>query len=167
MGPARELAAAHPDGIVDLSVGTPVDPTPTVVQEALRQAADAPGYPADHSSGRPPRGDRRVAAPSSNRCWAIDPNAILPVIGTKEMVAWLPTLLGARSLVGLPELAYPTYEVGACACRCPARAQRFHRGVGSEHPAGTVAETPRLTPRGQCCLWSTCAKWCGGRAVEM
>ena len=38
-------ARSHPDGIVDLSVGTPVDPTPDVVQAALRAAADSPGYP--------------------------------------------------------------------------------------------------------------------------
>jgi len=37
---------------------------------------------------------------------------VLPVIGTKELVAWLPTLLQAKS-VGFPELAYPTYDVGA------------------------------------------------------
>lgn len=41
--------------------------------------------------------------------------AVLPVIGTKELIAWLPTLLGlgADDLVVVPELAYPTYEVGA------------------------------------------------------
>ena len=38
-------ARAHPDGVCDLSVGTPVDPTPAVVQDALRAAADSPGYP--------------------------------------------------------------------------------------------------------------------------
>ncbi len=42
----------------------------------------------------------------------IAPSAVLPVIGTKELVAWLPTLLGA-GIVGFPELAYPTYDVGA------------------------------------------------------
>ena len=46
-----ETARAHPDGIVDLSVGTPVDPTPEVVQHALAEAADSPGYPA--TIGRP------------------------------------------------------------------------------------------------------------------
>ena len=40
-----ERARAHPDGVVDLSIGTPVDPTPEVVQQALRRAADSPGYP--------------------------------------------------------------------------------------------------------------------------
>ena len=42
---ARALAAAHPDGIVDLSVGTPVDPTPEIARRALADASDAPGYP--------------------------------------------------------------------------------------------------------------------------
>ncbi len=45
----------------------------------------------------------------------VDPAAVLPTIGSKEMVAWLPTLLGlgAGDIVVIPELAYPTYEVGA------------------------------------------------------
>ena len=41
---------------------------------------------------------------------------MLPVIGTKELIAWLPTLLGLGAdddLVVVPELAYPTYDVGA------------------------------------------------------
>jgi succinyldiaminopimelate transaminase len=40
---------------------------------------------------------------------------VLPVIGTKELVAWLPTLLelGAGDTVVHPEVAYPTYDVGA------------------------------------------------------
>jgi succinyldiaminopimelate transaminase len=42
-------------------------------------------------------------------------HAVLPVIGTKELIAWLPTLLalGTADTVVVPELAYPTYEVGA------------------------------------------------------
>src|SRR4051795_13775706 len=45
LAPAGQRARGHPDGIVDLSVGTPVDPTPAVVRAALSAAADAPGYP--------------------------------------------------------------------------------------------------------------------------
>ena len=43
------------------------------------------------------------------------PDAVLPTIGSKELVAWLPTLLGlgAGDVVAIPDLAYPTYEVGA------------------------------------------------------
>ena len=45
----------------------------------------------------------------------VDPRDVLPTIGSKELVAWLPTLLGitAGDLVVIPEIAYPTYEVGA------------------------------------------------------
>ncbi|HEU4427033.1 MAG TPA: hypothetical protein VFR67_31275, partial [Pilimelia sp.] len=45
LAPAKRIAAAHPDGIVDLSMGTPVDPVPELVQRALASASDSPGYP--------------------------------------------------------------------------------------------------------------------------
>ncbi len=56
--PARARAAEHPGGVVDLSIGTPVDPTPDVLRSALSAAADAPGYPTalgTPTSGRRPR----------------------------------------------------------------------------------------------------------------
>ena len=37
---------------------------------------------------------------------------VLPLIGSKELVAWLPTLLQSKS-VNFPEISYPTYRVGA------------------------------------------------------
>ena len=43
--PYRARAAEHPGGVVDLAVGTPVDPTPEVARTALAQASNAPGYP--------------------------------------------------------------------------------------------------------------------------
>jgi succinyldiaminopimelate transaminase len=101
-------------GLVDLSVGTPVDPTPTVVQDALRAAADAPGYP--QTWGTPALREavarwfeRRRGVPG------LDPDGVLPTIGSKELVAWLPSLLGlgAGDVVGFPSVAYPTYDVGA------------------------------------------------------
>jgi succinyldiaminopimelate transaminase len=92
-------------------VGTPVDPTPAVVQQALAAAANAPGYPLTAGT---PRLRAAVAGWLARRFGADVPadTAVLPVIGTKELVAWLPTLLGATS-VGFPALAYPTYDVGA------------------------------------------------------
>lgn len=110
MAPYTERARAHPDGIVDLSVGTPVDPTPEVVQRALVGAADAPGYP--QTAGTPALRSAIVDWLARRFDAVVSPDAVLPVIGTKELVAWLPTLLGARR-VGFPALAYPTYEVGA------------------------------------------------------
>jgi succinyldiaminopimelate transaminase len=110
----RALARAHPDGIVDLSVGTPVDPVPAVVRDALAgPAADEPGYPTTHG----PADLREAVAGALLRRYGVtvDPAAVLPTIGSKELVAWLPALLGlgAGDVVAVPEVAYPTYEVGA------------------------------------------------------
>jgi succinyldiaminopimelate transaminase len=107
-------AGAHPGGIVDLSVGTPVDPVPELIQQALSSVAAVPGYPTAH--GTPELREAAVKAMERRFGVAgIDEAAVLPTIGSKELVAWLPTLLGlgAGDLVVIPELAYPTYEVGA------------------------------------------------------
>ncbi|MDQ4054133.1 MAG: succinyldiaminopimelate transaminase [Actinomycetota bacterium] len=107
-------ARAHADGIVDLSIGTPVDPTPEVVQGALREATDSPGYPM--TVGRP---ETRQAAldwlARRHGVTGLGLDQVLPVIGSKELIASLPSHLGlgAGDLIAYPELAYPTYEVGA------------------------------------------------------
>ena len=111
---ATDTARAHPDGIVDLSVGTPVDPVAPVIQEALAAAGASPGYPA--TAGTPAL--RAAAVSALRRRYGVTDlpeHAVLPVIGTKEVIAWLPTLLGlgATDTVVVPELAYPTYDVGA------------------------------------------------------
>ncbi len=90
-----------------------MDPTPAVVREALVAAADAPGYPVTRGTAAL----RASVAAYLRRRWGavVDPEAVLPVIGTKELVAWLPTLLGLGpgDTVVHPALAYPTYAVGA------------------------------------------------------
>ncbi|KAA1430774.1 succinyldiaminopimelate transaminase [Mycolicibacter arupensis] len=111
---ATALAKAHPDGIVDLSVGTPVDPVAPLIREALAAAASAPGYPTTAGTAAL----RAAAVGALARRYGITgltESAILPAIGTKELIAWLPTLLGLgdQDVVVVPELAYPTYEVGA------------------------------------------------------
>ena len=111
--PYKARALAHPGGIVDLSVGTPVDPVPARVREALATASDSPGYPATAGT----RALREAAAGwlARRHQVTVDPDAVLPVIGTKELVAGLPTLLGCGpgDVVVHPALAYPTYDVGA------------------------------------------------------
>ncbi len=109
---AGAKARAHPDGVVDLSIGTPVDPVPTVIQDALSAAAWIPGYPTTH--GTPALREAATAALSRRHGVTVPPAAVLPTIGSKELVAWLPTLLGvgAGDLVVIPSLAYPTYEAG-------------------------------------------------------
>ncbi|MEU9243369.1 bifunctional succinyldiaminopimelate transaminase/glutamate-prephenate aminotransferase [Streptomyces sp. NPDC048385] len=112
--PYKKTAAAHPDGIVDLSVGTPVDPVPDLIQKALIDAADSPGYPTVW--GTPALRDA-ITGWVSRRLGARDVTHrhVLPVVGSKELVAWLPTQLGLGpgDRVAYPRLAYPTYEVGA------------------------------------------------------
>jgi succinyldiaminopimelate transaminase len=110
---AGSRAKAHPDGIVDLSVGTPVDPVDEFIRAALASVADVPGYPATH--GTPELRETVAAALRRRHDVVVEPDAVLPTIGSKELVAWLPTLLGVRAddVVVVPELAYPTYEVGA------------------------------------------------------
>jgi succinyldiaminopimelate transaminase len=113
LAPVAEVAAAHPGGIVDLSVGTPVDPVPRAVKDALAGAANSPGYPATAGTAAL----RRAAADwlARRHGVVVEPDAVLPVIGTKELIAWLPTLLGCGpgDVVVHPELAYPTYDIGA------------------------------------------------------
>ena len=98
---------------MDLSIGTPVDPVPPVVRAALAEAADAPGYPTTQGTPRL----REAAAGWLARRHAVpaDPSAVLPVVGTKEFIAALPALLGCGpgDTVVHPELAYPTYDIGA------------------------------------------------------
>jgi len=113
IAPLREKASSHPDGAVDLSIGTPVDPVPDVIRDALAGGANAPGYPATWGT----EGLRAAAAGWLARTQgvSVSPGDVLPVIGTKEFIAWLPVMLGLGpgDVMVHPELAYPTYDIGA------------------------------------------------------
>jgi len=116
IAPLGEKARLHPDGAVDLSMGTPVDPVPSVIRDALAAASNSPGYPATWGSVRL----REAAAGWLLRTLAVpvSPDDVLPVIGTKEFIAWLPVMLGLGpgDVIVYPELAYPTYDIGARLC---------------------------------------------------
>jgi succinyldiaminopimelate transaminase len=138
-----EQARAHPDGIVDLSVGTPVDPTPDVVRRALESASDSPGYPL--TVGRVET--RQAAVDWLSRRHGVTGlglDGVLPVIGTKELVASLPTHLGLGrdDLVVHPELAYPTYAVGAALAGCRALAADSLTQLGPQRPALMWVNSP-------------------------
>jgi succinyldiaminopimelate transaminase len=116
LGPVRAVAGAVPGGMVDASVGTPVDPMPEVAVRALVDAASAAtGYPA--TIGSP--GLRAAAAGWIARRFgcAVTPEEVVACIGTKELVASLPRVLSlrdpSRDTVLYPAAAYPTYEMGA------------------------------------------------------
>lgn len=134
---ARARATSHPDGLVDLSVGTPVDPTPEFAQRALRRASDAPGYPTTWGTPELRAAIIDYLATRWRADGLTDPG-VLPVIGTKELVAWLPVLLGLTDAdtVVYPEIAYPTYEVGARIARA--------NPVACDHPDAMAGLRPKL-----------------------
>lgn len=134
---ARSRASAHPGGLVDLSVGTPVDPTPSVVREALIAQADAPGYPTTWGTVEL----RTAIIDYLQRRWSSVPlehAQVLPVIGTKELVALLGFQLGlgAADSVVIPTTAYPTYDVGARLCGA--------RAIPTDDPAAIADLKPAL-----------------------
>lgn len=114
LAPYRDRAAAHPGGIVDLSAGSPVDPTPASVRQALSAATDAHSYPLTLGTQEL----REAIVGWFLRRRSVDSltgSQVLPCIGSKELVAWLPLMLGlgGADVVVHPRISYPTYAVGA------------------------------------------------------
>lgn len=146
---AKARAAEHPDGIVDLSIGTPVDPTPTVAREALIGAADSPGYPTVYG----PESLRQSAVDWLERRFGITgltASQVLPTVGSKELIGNLPMQLGLGpdDLVVFPELAYPTYEVGARYAGCQVLAADSTVAIGPRKPALIYINSP-ANPHGK------------------
>ena len=109
LAPYGDQARKHPGGIIDLSIGTPVDDVPKFIQSALADSTNTPGYPTTV-------GTKELR--DAMREWAINILGaqgdfdVLPTIGSKELVAWLPTILESKTVL-YPKIAYPTYLVGA------------------------------------------------------
>lgn len=118
LAPYGDRARQHPGGAVDLSIGTPVDPTPLVVQRALADAADAPGYPL--TIGTPALREALVSWVQRRLGADVTAASVLPSVGSKELVALLPQLLGLGpgTQVLIPRLAYPTYDAGVRLAGC-------------------------------------------------
>ena len=146
---AKATAAAHPDGIVDLSIGTPVDDAPAVAQQALVSAANAPGYPTVFG----PEPMRQAAVDWLARRFGVTgvgSEQVLATIGSKELIGNLPAQLGLgpADLVVVPELAYPTYEVGARYAGCRTIAADSTVALGPERPSLVFINSP-ANPHGK------------------
>jgi len=118
----RPLCDAHDGGVVDLSIGTPFDPPPAAVIEALSASGSERSYPP--SIGTLPF--REAAVRWMQRRFDVDVpvTAVGASIGTKEFVATLPQWMQlrdpSRDTVLYPAVAYPTYEMGAMLAGCRA-----------------------------------------------
>jgi len=109
LAPYADKARAYPEGAIDLSVGTPVDSTPEFIQKALRDSSNSPSYPVTIGT---PELRSAITEWAKAKLGATGDFAVLPLIGSKEFVAWLPTFLQSQSVL-YPDVAYPTYLVGA------------------------------------------------------
>jgi len=109
LAPYGEKAKKYQGGFIDLSQGTPVDPTPKFIQDALASASNSPSYPLTAGSEKLRSAIRDWATSNLGATGEFD---VLPVIGSKEFVALLPTFLQSKTVL-YPKVAYPTYLVGA------------------------------------------------------
>jgi aspartate/methionine/tyrosine aminotransferase len=119
LAPYKAKANQHPHGLVDLSIGTPVDPVPDVIQNALAKNSNTPGYPTTIGTIE----FRTAAVDWLKRKLDVQiatTENVIPTIGSKEIVAWLPTLLNLdkNHTIAIPSVAYPTYKVGALIAGC-------------------------------------------------
>jgi succinyldiaminopimelate transaminase len=119
----RARAAQRWGNAIDLSIGTPCDPPPAAVVEALGSSNAERGYPTSLGS---PRYRAAAAGWMARRLGStVDPAAeVAACIGTKEFVATTPQFLKLRSperdTVLYPAVAYPTYAMGAALAGCRA-----------------------------------------------
>jgi succinyldiaminopimelate transaminase len=107
-------ARTHEGGMVDLSMGSPVDPTPDVIRNALNAATDAHSYPQVAGTPALRAAIAQWYARRRGVSGLVDAE-VVPTIGSKELIAGLPTWLGLGrgDTVVYPTAAYPTYAVGA------------------------------------------------------
>jgi aspartate/methionine/tyrosine aminotransferase len=120
--PIEQIARRAPGGMVDLSIGTPCDPPPTFVVEALSGTDSERGYPTVASTA--PLVDEVRGLIDRRFDVALERSHVGVCIGTKEFVAGVPQWLRlrdpSRDTVLYPAISYPTYEMGALLASCRA-----------------------------------------------
>ena len=121
LAPYGDKAKAHPSGFIDLSQGTPVDATPEFIQSAFKAASNSPSYPV--TTGTPELREA-ITKWAREQLGATGDFGVLPLIGSKELVAWLPTILESAHVL-YPEVAYPTYLVGSMIAKTKSSAVDF------------------------------------------
>lgn len=115
--PLRHTAQQALGGMIDLSIGSPVDPVPDSVRQAMIEHLDAPnahGYPQTTGTAQLREAIMQwFARYRRTDLQAIDAD-IVPTVGSKEAVALMASLLGLGpdDVVVQPKVSYPTYAIG-------------------------------------------------------
>jgi succinyldiaminopimelate transaminase len=122
LDPMKAKAAGLDGGVVDLSIGTPNDPPPQLVLDAMVGSNSERGYPP--SIGTPAFREAAVAWMERRLGVTVPASDVAACIGTKEFVASVPQYLRLRTperdTVLYPSISYPTYEMGAILASCRA-----------------------------------------------
>ncbi len=166
-------------GIVDCSIGTPCDPPPPFVVEALASSGTERGYPT--SAGSPAY--REAAARWLQRRFGVEVNAasaLAACVGTKEFVAstaqYLHLRHPERDTVLYPAISYPTYAMGAVLGGCRPVPVPELPGGGLDLDAVDDADAARAlmlwvnspsNPTGLLTDLSTAAAWGRARGVPV
>ena len=119
----KPLAERHAGGIVDCSIGTPIDPPPRSVVDALALSDSERSYPPSIGT----LAFREQIATWFDARLGCDVDAVSEIaaaVGTKEFVAGLPHWMKLRDpdrdTVLFPAVSYPSYEMGATLAGCRA-----------------------------------------------
>ena len=155
LAPYGEEARAPPGGIVDLSIGAPRSTRRPRRPGRARRRRRRARLPAHHGHAGPARGGRGLARAALRR--DVAPDAVLPLIGTKEFISSLPLLLRRRATRWLSRTGLPHVRHRCAAGRRDITAEQRPLAVGPERP-GLPGSTRRATRPGRCCPPTTCAK---------
>lgn len=157
MAPFGDKARKYPGGFIDLSQGTPVDPTPQFIQNAFSAASNSPSYPVVAGTATLKDAIRKWSIEKLGASGEFD---VLPTIGSKEFIALLPTFLQSKKVL-YPKVAYPTYLVSALMASAQATAVEIDAGTwpaadlawlnSPSNPTGQVQTDQELTA---CINWA-------------
>jgi succinyldiaminopimelate transaminase len=159
----KAVAASRPGGLVDLSIGTPCDPPPVAVVEALARSGAERGYPP--SVGSPAYREAAAGWMARRLGVEIDPAHVAACVGTKELVAGVPQWLRLRrpdrDTVLYPAISYPSYAMGATLAGCRSVAYRELAAIDPADAARSLClwvnvpgnPTGELTDLGAAAAW--------------
>jgi succinyldiaminopimelate transaminase len=167
----KALADAVPGGLVDLSIGTPCDPPPRPVVEAMAGSGAERGYPASIGSAA----SREAAAAWMQRRLGVTVAAsdVAACVGTKELVAGVPQWLRLRrpdrDTVLYPAISYPTYAMGATLAGCRAVPYRTLAEIDEEDAARALCLWVNVpaNPTGEIADLGAAAAWGRARGVPV